>query len=105
MWLVDGEAGEIKVAESAGVRRDILRDRRISVRDRASLAARGVRTRAAAVVPHGRAAGRAPHRAAAGAGVRRPPPPAAGGARPPPRRGGARPARRAAPPKPSAADG
>ena len=52
MWLVDAEAGEIRVAESAGVRRDILRDRRISVRDRTSLAARVVRTRAAEIVQH-----------------------------------------------------
>ena len=29
IWLVDSEAGEIRVVESAGVRRDILRDRRI----------------------------------------------------------------------------
>jgi GAF domain-containing protein len=52
MWLVDNEAGEIKVAESAGVRRDILRDRRIPIRDRASLAARVVRTRAPEIVQH-----------------------------------------------------
>jgi signal transduction histidine kinase len=52
MWLVDAEAGEIKVAESAGVRRDILRDRRIAIRDRVSLAARVVRTRAPEIVQH-----------------------------------------------------
>ncbi|MGE3269520.1 MAG: GAF domain-containing protein, partial [Chloroflexota bacterium] len=52
MWLVDAEAGEIRAVESAGVRRDILRDRRISVRDRASLAARVVRTRAPEIVQH-----------------------------------------------------
>jgi len=52
MWLVDNEAGEIRVVESAGVRRDILSDRRISVRDRTSLAARVVRTRAPEIVQH-----------------------------------------------------
>ncbi|MCC6179330.1 MAG: GAF domain-containing protein [Chloroflexi bacterium] len=52
MWLVDGESGEIRVAESAGVRRDILRDRRISIRDRHALAARVVRTRAPEIVQH-----------------------------------------------------
>jgi signal transduction histidine kinase len=58
MWLVDHEAGEIKVVESAGVRRDILRDRRISVRDRASLASRVVRTRAPEIVQHAASARR-----------------------------------------------
>ena len=58
MWLVDNEAGEIKVAESAGVRRDILRDRRISIRDRASLAARVVRTQAPEIVQHASSARR-----------------------------------------------
>jgi signal transduction histidine kinase len=52
MWLVDTDAGEIRVAESAGVRRDILRDRRISVRDRTSLEARVIRTRAPEIVQH-----------------------------------------------------
>lgn len=52
MWIVDHEAGEIRVAESAGVRRDILRERRIPIRDRASLAARVVRTRAPEIVQH-----------------------------------------------------
>ncbi|MFN8634691.1 MAG: ATP-binding protein [Chloroflexota bacterium] len=52
MWQVDAESGEIRVIESAGVRRDILRDRRISVRDRASLASRVVRTRAPEIVQH-----------------------------------------------------
>jgi GAF domain-containing protein len=52
MWMVDAEAGEIRVAESAGVRRDILRDRRISIRDRTSLASRVVRTRAPEIVQH-----------------------------------------------------
>ena len=52
MWLVESESGEIKVAESAGVRRDILRDRRIPIRDRASLAARVIRTRAPEIVQH-----------------------------------------------------
>jgi signal transduction histidine kinase len=52
MWLMDGDAGEIRVVESAGVRRDILRDRRISVRDRASLEARVIRTRAPEIVQH-----------------------------------------------------
>jgi signal transduction histidine kinase len=52
MWLVDPEAGEIRAAESAGVRRDILRDRRISIRDRTSMAARVIRTRAPEIVQH-----------------------------------------------------
>ena len=52
MWQVDSEAGEIRVVESAGVRRDILRDRRISIRDRTSLASRVVRTRAPEIVQH-----------------------------------------------------
>lgn len=52
MWQVDQEAGEIRVVESAGVRRDILRDRRISVRDRTSLEARVIRTRAPEIVQH-----------------------------------------------------
>jgi GAF domain-containing protein len=52
MWQVDSEAGEIRVVESAGVRRDILRDRRISIRDRASLEARVIRTRAPEIVQH-----------------------------------------------------
>ena len=52
IWMVDSEAGEIRVLDSAGVRRDILRDRRISIRDRASLEARVIRTRAPEIVQH-----------------------------------------------------
>jgi signal transduction histidine kinase len=52
MWQVDPDAGEIRVVESAGVRRDILRDRRISVRDRMSIAARVIRTRQPEIVQH-----------------------------------------------------
>jgi len=52
MWLTDQDSGEIRVGESAGLRRDILRDRRISIRDRNSLAARIVRTRAPEIVQH-----------------------------------------------------
>jgi signal transduction histidine kinase len=52
IWLVDNDAGEIRAVESAGVRRDILRDRRISVRDRMSLEARVIRTRHPEIVQH-----------------------------------------------------
>jgi signal transduction histidine kinase len=52
MWLVDQETNEVRVVESAGVRRDILRDRRIPVRDRNALASRIVRTRAPEIVQH-----------------------------------------------------
>jgi signal transduction histidine kinase len=52
MWVMDPDSGEIRVGESAGVRRDILRDRRIPIRDRNSLAARIVRTRAPEIVQH-----------------------------------------------------
>jgi signal transduction histidine kinase len=52
IWLVDNVAGEIRAVESAGVRRDILRDRRISVRDRTSLEARVIRTQAPEIVQH-----------------------------------------------------
>jgi len=58
MWMVDADAGEVRVAESAGVRRDILRDRRLSVRDRTSLEARVVRTRAPEIVQHAASARR-----------------------------------------------
>jgi signal transduction histidine kinase len=52
MWLLDPETNEIRAGESAGLRRDILRDRRIPMRDRNALAARIMRTRAPEIVQH-----------------------------------------------------
>ncbi|HYU19925.1 MAG TPA: ATP-binding protein [Chloroflexota bacterium] len=52
VWLVDQEAGELRLVESAGVRRDILQDRRLSLNDPISLTARVVRTQAPEIVQH-----------------------------------------------------
>lgn len=52
IWLADHCTGELRLAQSAGVRRDIVRDRRLSLRDRTSLAARVVRSRVPDIVPY-----------------------------------------------------
>ena len=52
IWLVDRAAGELRIGESTGVRRDIVRERRISLRDRTSLAARVVKRRVPEIVRH-----------------------------------------------------
>ncbi|MFN8523806.1 MAG: ATP-binding protein [Chloroflexota bacterium] len=52
IWLTDPQAGEVRLAQSAGVRRDVVADRRLSLRDRHALASRVVRTSAPEVVQH-----------------------------------------------------
>ncbi len=58
IWLVDREAGELRIGESTGVRRDILLHRRISLRDKTSLAARVVKRRVPEIVRHAASARR-----------------------------------------------
>ena len=52
IWLVDHQAEELRLVEAAGARRDILRDRRMPLRDRSSLAARVVHSRVPEIVQH-----------------------------------------------------
>ena len=56
--MVDPTTGDLRHAESAGVRRDMVVDRHLSLRDRTSLEARVVRTRAPELVQHAKVAGR-----------------------------------------------
>jgi signal transduction histidine kinase len=51
IWLVDRGTGELRLTQSSGVRRDIVRDRRLSLRDPMSLVARVVRTQRPEIVP------------------------------------------------------
>ncbi|MBA2448392.1 MAG: GAF domain-containing protein [Chloroflexi bacterium] len=52
IWLVHREAGELRLVESAGVRRDVFQDRRLALEDQGSLEARVVRTHAPEIVQY-----------------------------------------------------